>query len=388
MTTGLVFACGGKSHSWLTPTISRSKPRAKRTSVADGSSETIRMTNATLAQFCCRLLVQKIFAADLVEGSQSGGPAGGDFFRSCASLQLLDGVGVSDEQQEFLGIELLRIEFLQDGGDFHSHAHGAHGETIGDAHRHAPATLAAVETDDGDEGLCGEMQAGKMALVQCRGDIFAVEPGSAKLFKRSLGAAADGDAGILQNFYAGIEDGSLDRPEIRRGRNPLHAGALKKIVAMPIPHGNDVKVGADVILGVEELGELANREAVAHRQWKIPDEICFVGVEHRSFHDFTAERIGPIEHEKSDVAFRGFLHAVSHRCRVRVESDAGVLNIEDERVDALEHFIRGTERFAIKTMNGKAGGGIFGGRYLFIVAAGEAVLRTEESDEFKAGGMG
>jgi hypothetical protein len=38
-------------------------------------------------------------------------------------------------------------------------------------------------------------------------------------------------------------------------------------------------------------------------------------------------------------------------------------------------------------MNGKAGGGIFGGRELFIAAAGEAVLRTEESDEFNAGGM-
>src|SRR5260370_38051148 len=141
MTTGLVFACGGKSHSWLTPTISRSKPRAKRTSVADGSSETISMTNATLAQFCCRLLVQKIFAADLVEGSQSGGPAGGDFFRTCASLQLLDGVGVSDQQEKFLGIELLRIELLQDGGEFHSHAHGSPGEEVTDAHGHTPRTL-------------------------------------------------------------------------------------------------------------------------------------------------------------------------------------------------------------------------------------------------------
>src|SRR5260370_4764900 len=157
---------------------------------------------------------------------------------------------------------------------------------------------------------------------------------------------------------------------------------------MPVPLGNDVKVGAYVIVGVEELGELANREAVTHRQWKIRDGTCFVGVEHRSFHDFAAERIGPVEHEKSDVAFGGFLHAISHRCGVRVESDAGVLNIEDERVDALEHFIRGTKRFAIKTVNGKACGGSFGGRDLFIVAAGEAVLRTEESNEFKAGGMG
>src|SRR5712671_6300722 len=43
MTTRLLRACGGKSHSWLTPTISWSKPSANRISVAEGSSETIRM---------------------------------------------------------------------------------------------------------------------------------------------------------------------------------------------------------------------------------------------------------------------------------------------------------------------------------------------------------
>src|SRR6266436_3369756 len=43
ITTGFVRAFGGKSHSWLTPTISRSSPSANRISVADGSSETMRI---------------------------------------------------------------------------------------------------------------------------------------------------------------------------------------------------------------------------------------------------------------------------------------------------------------------------------------------------------
>src|ERR1700722_19517435 len=43
MTTVLERAAGGKSHSWLTPTTCWSRPRAKRISVADGSSETIRI---------------------------------------------------------------------------------------------------------------------------------------------------------------------------------------------------------------------------------------------------------------------------------------------------------------------------------------------------------
>ncbi len=241
----------------------------------------------------------------------------------------------------------------------------------------AATTLSAVETDDRDERFRGKIQTGEMTLVQCGGDIFAVEPGSAKFFKWSFGAAADGDTGVLQDFKAGIKNRSLGGAQIRRRRNPLDAGAFEEIVAMPVFHGDDVEINADVIFGVEELGELAGREAVTHRQWKISDKICFVGVEHRAFHDFTAERIGTVEDEKSDVAFCGFLHAIAHRCRVRVEPDAGVLNVEDQRVNALEHFIGGTERFAIQTMDGKAGGGIFGGRNLFIVVSGETVLRAE-----------
>src|SRR3981189_1768696 len=116
---------------------------------------------------------------------------------------------------------------MQNHGNVHAHAHGAHLVAIGDAYGDAAATLAAVEADNGDEGLRGEMQTGKMTLVQCRGNIVAVDPGRAALFKRSLGAAADGDAGVLQDFNAWIEDGTLRRAKIRRGRNPLDAGALK-----------------------------------------------------------------------------------------------------------------------------------------------------------------
>src|SRR5258708_16514646 len=114
------------------------------------------------------------------------------------------------------------------------------------------------------------------------------EPGSGNYFKRVLSIAADGDTGVLQNFNAWVKNGSLGGAEIWRGRNPLDAGALEEIVAMPVFHGDDMEIDADVIFRVEELGELANREAVTHRQWEISDEICLVGVEHRAFHDFTA----------------------------------------------------------------------------------------------------
>src|SRR6202171_5894500 len=114
---------------------------------------------------------------------------------------------------------MLRIQPMQNHGDVHAHAHGAHPVAIGDAYGDAAATLTAVEADDGDEGLRGEMQAGKMTLVQCGGDIVAVDPGRPEFFKRSLGAAADGDTGVLQDFNAWVEDGTLRCEEVRGGGN-------------------------------------------------------------------------------------------------------------------------------------------------------------------------
>src|ERR1700674_1896558 len=386
MTTVFVQAFGGKSHSWLTPRISRSKPSAKRISVADGSSETMRMTDATLTQFRRRLFVEEILAANLVEGGQTRGPARNDLFGSRTGVQLLNGIGISGEQEKFLGIELLGVELLQNCGNFQTRAHGPCRESIRDADRHASATLAAIGTADGNEGLRHKMDAGKMALVQRDGYIVAAEPGCPKLFERRLRASAHGDTGVLQDFNPRVEDGTLRSTKIRRRRDPLDSRAIKEIVAMPVLHGDDVEVGADVVFGIEELGELANREPVSHGQRKIADETCFVGIKHRAFDDLSAQRIRTVQNKEGDVAFGGFFHAVSHRRRVGVEADAGVLNVEDERVDAFEHLLRRAERLAIEAMDGETGGGILGRRDLFIVAAGEAVFGAEESEALTSGG--
>ena len=122
-----------------------------------------------------------------------------------------------------------------------------------------------------------------------------------------------------------------------------------------------MQLGADVILGVEKLREFPDRQPVAHRQRKVRHEIGFVRIEHRSFDNFSAKKVRPVEDKEGDFAFRGFLHAITHRCRIRVEPHARVLNIEDQRINTLEHFLRGTPRLPIKTVNGKACRRIFGG---------------------------
>ena len=66
---------------------------------------------------------------------------------------------------------------------------------------------------------------------------------------------------------------------------------------MPVAHGDHVQVASDVILGVKKLRQLADGQTVARGERKIADEAGLIGVEHRSFDDFTPDRIGPVQHE-------------------------------------------------------------------------------------------
>jgi len=71
-----------------------------------------------------------------------------------------------------------------------------------------------------------------------------------------------------------------------------------------------------------------------------------------------------------------FFHRIRHRRRVSVEAHAGILNIEDEGVEALEHFIGRPARLAVQTENRESGCGIGRGWHSLVSLAGEAVLGT------------
>src|SRR5439155_27389063 len=109
----------------------------------------------------------------------------------------------------------------------------------------------------------------KIPDIQRRCHFIAVHPRRSKFLERSLRPAPYGDSRALQDFDPGIKDRSLDRPEIRRRRNPLDAGALKKLVAMPVSHCDDVQIGVDMIFGVEQLRDIAYRYRVALLMWSV-----------------------------------------------------------------------------------------------------------------------
>src|SRR5258708_39510227 len=93
-----------------------------------------------------------------------------------------------------------------------------------------------------------------------------MDPRRSEFLERSFRAATDRNASALQDFDSGIKHRTFERAQIGRRWNPARPGALKKIIAMPVFHGDDVEVEMDVILSIKKLREVAEGEPVATRQ--------------------------------------------------------------------------------------------------------------------------
>lgn len=119
---------------------------------------------------------------------------------------------------------------------------------------------------------------------------------------------------------------------------------------------------------------------------EIADEIEAVRVEHGAFDDFAAERIGAVEDEEGDFAAGGFFHGIGHSGFIGVEADAGVLDIEDEGVNAAEHIVSEAAGVAVEAVNGQAGGGVGGVGDFFVELAADAVFGAEQRNESDARG--
>ena len=61
--------------------------------------------------------------------------------------------------------------------------------------------------------------------------------------------------------------------------------------------------------------------------------------------------------KKRDMVLCGSFHAIAHGGDEGIEAHAGVLDVEYERVDSLQHLIRGAFRVAIETVDRQAGRG-------------------------------
>ena len=105
---------------------------------------------------------------------------------------------------------------------------------------------------------------------------------------------------------------------------------------LPAPAADDHEVCPDPVPAVQKSGDLAGGHPVPVGQRVepyegevvVPDEIPFHGA---------ADRVRAVEHEDALAVLGRGLHRVGHRPDVGVVARADVLDVEDERVESLEH---------------------------------------------------
>ena len=173
------------------------------------------------------------------------------------------------------------------------------------------------------------------------------------------------------------------------GDGLIHGRPVSSNQSSPLPvlDRHDGQVGADVVLAVEQPRQLPHRHAVADRHREVADEAELRLVEHRALDLKPVDRVRPVEHDDRHLPLRRLLHGIGHRRHVGVEARADVLEIDDERVDAVEHRRRRPAAVAVERVDRQAGLGVGFGRHVGVEHAADAVLGAEQRDQLDVLGV-
>ena len=106
---------------------------------------------------------------------------------------------------------------------------------------------------------------GSARALSVLGERAAVDPRRADLLERLIGAAPDRDVRVFDRPDPRIERRLIEIAHVRRRIDPRQPGLVEPEVAAPIRRWHDGQRGADLLLAVEQLRQLAERHAVAHR---------------------------------------------------------------------------------------------------------------------------
>src|SRR5947208_16602565 len=118
--------------------------------------------------------------------------------------------------------------------------------------------------------------------------------------------------------------------------HPCLTGGVKPIAALPALHLHDGQFRSKILLSIEESRELAHGHPMAWRDGVVRSETEFVRIgdwpgSHRSRYG-----IRTIQHEDLDSSLSGCLQVVALRSLVRVETYAGILDIDHHGIELLE----------------------------------------------------
>ncbi len=111
-----------------------------------------------------------------------------------------------------------------------------------------------------------------------------------------------------------------------------------------------------------------------------------LSVEQRTLHTDSIDGIRPVKDIESQAMTSGFLHGVSHSRDIGVKTSAHVLNIENQSIEASQHFRRGPAPvFLIEAVDGNARRWIRAiGNIGGAGAASNAVFRRQDDHRFYA----
>ena len=214
------------------------------------------------------------------------------------------------------------------------------------------------------------------------------DPRRAEQLEGCLRTTSHGDPTGLKGFNAGINKILAYGSQIGGRSNPLHAGLVVRLAAAPIFHGDDVQLSVNTILGVEHARQFADGHGVDDGHGKIAGERNASLVKYGPFDSFTAQRIRPVEDEEWEFVFGGSFQAIAHGGSIGIEADAGVLHIENQRVDSFEHVVGRRAGVAVEAEDRQTGNAVGGAFHFGVSFSSDAVFRTEDRDQFYAVGMG
>ena len=222
----------------------------------------------------------------------------------------------------------------------------------------------------------------------------SIEVGGAEEFERAGGAAPFGERRAFEHHRAGVATRHRQVGCVRAGvdpgplaERPAEAGAG---FGLPVAHGNDLPVEVELQRAHEPAGELAQGEAVAHRQRAGADETLPARAQGQPF-DRPARGVRTVEDIDALAVRGGGFEHVAQGGDEGVDAAAEVLQVDQQDVESLHHRRGRPPDFAVEAEDRDAVDGVevIGGfDHVVLLVAAQPVLRPEGGAEAEVGAGG
>ena len=208
-----------------------------------------------------------------------------------------------------------------------------------------------------------------------------VDPRRADHFERRVGPATDRNVGPFHQRDPGVEHGLGDRSQVGRRRRPDEPRLVEIGGPPPAPHAHDFELCAEMLVGVDHLGELAERHAVANGERMVIDEGHVARGRERTGHVDAVDGIRTIEDHDAQPALGRDGEGSVHGGGVGVETGADVLDVEHQRIDAGQHLVARRKAIAVEAVDGQARTFVAAVFDPLVEIGEKAMLGSEESDQ-------